>query len=48
MEMDTRVDIRAIVKRILSEYAAIKPSYGNIETETVFDDARVLYGFVNL
>ena len=38
--MDTRLDIREIVKRILREYAEIKPSYGDIETEVIFDDAH--------
>ena len=32
------MDIRAIIKRILRDYAEIKPAYGQVETETVFDD----------
>ena len=38
--MDTRLDIKEIVKRILREYAAVKPSYGEIGTETIFDDEK--------
>jgi hypothetical protein len=46
--MDTRVDISAIVKRILGEYAALKPAYGEIETETIFDDETGHYEVIRL
>jgi hypothetical protein len=36
--MDTLIDAHEIIKRILREYAALKPSYGDIESEAVFDD----------
>jgi hypothetical protein len=46
--MDTGVDVRAVVKRILGEYAAIKPAYGEIETETIFDDEKGHYEVIRL
>ena len=41
--MDTRIDPREIVKRIIGEYAKFKPSYGDVEVETIFDDAKGHY-----
>ena len=38
--MTNEVDI---IKRLLREYAAIKPSLGDIEVELVFDDERGHY-----
>lgn len=35
-----------IVKRIITEYAALKPSYGDIEVETVFDDESGHYEMI--
>lgn len=32
-----------IVKRVIREYAAIKPSYGEVQVETIFDDAQGHY-----
>jgi ketopantoate reductase len=32
-----------IIKRILHEYAQWKPTYGDIEVETIFDDAQGHY-----
>jgi hypothetical protein len=46
--MDTRVDVRDVVKRILREYAELKPSYGEIETETIFDDDLGHYEVIRL
>jgi hypothetical protein len=34
---------RQILKRIITEYAAFKPSYGDIEVETVFDERHDHY-----
>jgi hypothetical protein len=31
---------RTIVKNILTEYAKYKPSHGEIETETIFDNEK--------
>ncbi|MHB2016201.1 MAG: element excision factor XisI family protein [Candidatus Xenobia bacterium] len=36
-------DYRETVKRILLEYAAFKPSYGEVEVEAVFDEERGHY-----
>lgn len=44
--MDRVTDYRDIVKRIISEYAALKPSYGDIEVETIFDDGQGHYEMV--
>jgi len=32
---------RTIVKNILTEYAKYKPSHGEIETETIFDNEKI-------
>ncbi len=32
-----------IVKRIIREYAAFKPSYGDVQVETIFDDTQGHY-----
>lgn len=32
-----------ILKQVIREYAAIKPSYGEIQVETIFDDAQGHY-----
>src|ERR1041384_1722460 len=32
-----------VVKRIINEYAAFKPSLGDVEVETIFDDQRGHY-----
>jgi hypothetical protein len=29
-----------LVKRVLREYASFKPSYGDVQVETIFDDAQ--------
>jgi len=39
---------RTIVRRILNEYAQYKPSYGEIETETVFDTEKDHYELVHV
>ena len=41
--MDRVATYRDIIKRILREYAQWKPTYGEIEVETVFDDAQGHY-----
>jgi len=41
--MDRLTEYRAIIKDILTEYAQFKPSYGEIETEVIFDEARDHY-----
>lgn len=41
--MDRLENYRNIIKRIIEEYAAFKPSYGEVEVETIFDEARDHY-----
>ena len=38
MDLAMRNQYREIVRRIITEYAGFKPSYGEIEVETVFDE----------
>lgn len=40
------IDYRQIIKHILNEYAALKPSYGDIEVETIYDDSKGHYEVV--
>jgi hypothetical protein len=46
--MDTLKKYQAIVQRILSEYGQLKPSHGEIETETIFDTKRHHYEVVHV
>jgi hypothetical protein len=46
--MDRLKEYRDIIKQILSEYAQFKPSYGEIETETVFDEEQDHYELVHV
>jgi hypothetical protein len=41
--MDKFERYRQIVRRVIEEYASIKPSHGQIETEAVIDPARDHY-----
>ena len=41
--MDRLATYQDIIKRILREYAQWKPTYGEIEVETVFDDVQGHY-----
>lgn len=45
--MLTVPETRELIKRILADYAAYKPSYGGIEVETVFDETRDHYEVVH-
>lgn len=44
--MADTVNYAEIVKRIIRKYAAIKPSHGDIDVETIFDDAQGHYEMV--
>ena len=47
--MDTLVEEHAkIVMSVLSHYAQFKPSYGEVEPETVFDEKRHHYELVHV
>jgi len=39
-------DFPTIIKRVIDVYAGFKPSYGAIDVETVFDDARGHYELI--
>lgn len=41
--MDLTEQYREIIKRIIKEYAAILPGYGDVRAETVFDDTHGHY-----
>jgi len=41
--VDRVANYREIIKRIITEYAALKPSYGDIEVEAIFDEAHDHY-----
>jgi XisI protein len=41
--MDSDLNIKEIVKGLLTEYATYKISYGEVETETIFDDDKGHY-----
>ena len=44
--MDRRVKYREIIKRIITDYAQFKPSFGEINVETIFDEERDHYEIV--
>ncbi len=46
--MDMREKYREIIKRIIAEYAQFKPAHGDIQIETVFDEARDHYELVHV
>jgi hypothetical protein len=39
-------DYPAIIKRVIEAYAVFKPSYGEIDVEAVFDEARGHYELI--
>lgn len=46
--MDTELKYQEIVERVLTEYAHIPYTYGNIQTLTVFDRVQQHYLLVNI
>jgi hypothetical protein len=44
--MDRIGQYRSIVKNIIAEHARYRPSYGDVEVETVFDDERGHYELI--
>ena len=46
MEMAQVNEYPAIIKRIIEGHAAVKPSHGDVDVETIFDDARGHYELV--
>lgn len=45
---DKLTNYQQIVQQLLVEYAEIKPAYGEIEVETIFDTQRDRYQIVHL
>lgn len=43
-----REKYREIIKRIIAEYAQVKPAHGDIQTETILDEAGDQYEFVHV
>ena len=41
--MDSLATYRKIIKKLITEYAQFKPAYGDIEVETIFDEANEHY-----
>lgn len=41
--MDSLATYREIIKKLITEYAQFKPAYGDIEIETIFDEANEHY-----
>ena len=46
--MDSREEYKAIVKQFLLDYAKIKPAYGDINREVVFDEERGHYELMSI
>ena len=46
--MDRPEHYRRLVRQILSEYGSIKPSYGDIEFQTIFDAERDHYQLMSV
>ena len=46
--MDRREEYKAIVKQFLLDYGKIKPAYGDINREVVFDEERGHYELLSL
>jgi hypothetical protein len=46
--MDTLTTYREIVKRVISDYAKLRPSHGNIRLDMVFDEQRDRYALMQV
>lgn len=46
--MDTSLDYKSLVKKILLEHAKLKPSYGEIEPHTLFDETQKDYVLIDI
>ncbi len=46
--MDKIKKYRELIEKLINEYAQYKPSYGNIEVQTVFDKERDHYQLLNV
>jgi XisI protein len=46
--MDTLTTYREIVKQVISDYAKLRPSHGNIHLDTVFDEQQDRYALMQV
>ncbi|GAX37299.1 XisI protein [Nodularia sp. NIES-3585] len=46
--MDTITTYREIVKQVISDYAKLRPSHGNIRLDTIFDEMRDRYALMQV
>jgi hypothetical protein len=46
--MDPSPDYEFLVKQILLEYARLKPAYGDVESQVIFDDERGSYALMEV
>lgn len=46
--MDIQEEYKELVKQLILDYAKIKPAYGDIEREVVFDEERGHYELMNV
>ena len=44
--MDTVKSYQAVIKQLISEYAKLRPSHGNIHLESIFDDVNSRYALM--
>lgn len=44
--MDTVKSYQAVIKQVISEYAKLRPSHGNIHLEPIFDDVNSRYALM--
>lgn len=44
--MDTLKSYQAVIKQVISEYAKLRPSHGNIHLEPIFDDVNSRYALM--
>ncbi|MBD2472364.1 XisI protein [Nostoc sp. FACHB-145] len=46
--MDTITSYREIVKQVISDYAKLRPSHGNIRLDVMFDEMRDRYALMQV
>ena len=46
--MDRREEYKEIIKQLILDYAKIKPAYGDIDREVVFDEERGHYELLSI
>lgn len=46
--MDTTASYRQIIKKVITQYAQLRPSHGNIRLDTVFDENQDRYALMQV